>query len=215
MSPNSIRTWTTAVVLALVIGGAAVRFAARSQTFFGDEIWVLEFVGNGRYTPHAVPQPPLYFFSAVAASRLCEMSEACLRAPAGIAAVLLTLMPLLMWRTTRLLQPAGVIVWTAILAFSSPVSFYAARAKQYPLEALGCAVLIWLFQRAMEDRQRWKTFAIVSAFLVATLHAPVFVLAATLRLAGVVAMCYVVIRDILRPELDPVRATYADDPVSA
>ncbi|MDP9190827.1 MAG: glycosyltransferase family 39 protein [Acidobacteriota bacterium] len=179
LSSNAIRTWTTAVVLALVIGGAADRIAARNHTFFADEIWVLEFVGNGRYTPHAVPQPPLYFFSAVAASRLCGMSEGCLRAPAEIAAVLLTLMPLLMWRTTRLLRPAGVIVWTAILAFSSPVSFYAARTKQYPLEALGCAVLIWLFQRAVEDRRRWKTFAIVSAFLLATMHAPVFVLAAT------------------------------------
>ena len=179
MSVNTIRTWTTVVVLALVIGGAAVRIAARNQTFFGDEIWVLEFVGNGRYTPHAVPQPPLYFFSAVAAARLCGMSEGCLRAPAEIAAVLLTLIPLLMWRTTRPLRPAGVIVWTAILAFSSPVSFYAARTKQYPLEALGCAVLIWLFQRALEDRRRWKTFAIVSAFLLATMHAPVFVLAAT------------------------------------
>jgi hypothetical protein len=176
---SNIRTWTTAVVLALVIGGAAMRFAARNQTFFGDEIWVLEFVGNGRYTPHAVPQPPLYFFSAVAASRLCGMGEACLRAPAEIAAVLLTLMPLLMWRTTRILRPAGVIVWTAILAFSSPLSFYAARTKQYPLEALACAVVIWLFQRALEDGRRWKTFAIVAAFLVATMHAPVFVLAAT------------------------------------
>jgi hypothetical protein len=174
-----IRPLTTAVVLALVLGGAAARFAERNQTFFGDEMWVLEFVGNGRYVPHAVPQPPLFFFSAVAASRLCGMGEACLRAPAEIAAVLLTLMPLLVWRTTRLLRPAGVIVWTAILAFSSPLSFYAARVKQYPLEALGCAVLIWLFQRAAEDGRRWKTFAAVAAFLVATLHAPVFVLAAT------------------------------------
>ena len=178
-----IRPLTTAVVLALVValvlGGAAARFAERNQTFFGDEIWVLEFVGNGRYVPHAVPQPPLFFFSAVAASRLCGMGEACLRAPAEIAAVLLTVMPLLVWRTTRLLRPAGVIVWTAILAFSSPVSFYAARVKQYPLEALGCAVLIWLFQRAAEDGRRWKTFVVVAAFLVATLHAPVFVLAAT------------------------------------
>lgn len=174
-----IRTVTTAIVLALVLGGALVRLAARNQTFFGDEMWVLEFVGNGRYVPHAVPQPPLFFFSAVAASRICGMGEACLRAPAELAALLLTLVPFLVWRTTRVLRPMGVIVWTAILAFSSPVSFYAARVKQYPLEALGCAVLLWLFIRACEDERRWTTFAIVAAVLVATLHAPVFVLVAT------------------------------------
>jgi predicted membrane-bound mannosyltransferase len=145
-----IRTATTIFVLALVLGGAFVRFGERNKTYFGDEIWVLEFAENGRYTPHAVPQPPLFFFSAVAASRLCGMSEACMRMPAQLAALLLTLMPLLVWRTTRLLQPAGVIVWTAILAFSSPISFYAARVKQYPLEALGCALVIWLFVRACE-----------------------------------------------------------------
>ena len=173
-----IRNVTTAVVLALVIGGAFVRFADREKTYFGDEMWVLEFVENGRYMPHAVPQPPLFFFSAVAASRICGMGEACLRAPAEITAVLLTLIPLLVWWTTRALRPAGVIVWTAILAFSSPVSFYAARVKQYPLEALGCAVLLWLFLRAWEDERRWKVFAIAAGVLVATLHAPIFVLAA-------------------------------------
>jgi hypothetical protein len=173
------RVATTFFVLALVLGGVFARFAERNQTFFGDEMWVLEFVANGHYTPHAVPQPPLFFYSAVAASRICGMSEACLRAPAELAALLLTLVPLLVWRTTRVLRPASVIVWTAILAFSSPVSFYAARVKQYPLEALGCAVIVWLFIRAREDETCWKTFAIVAAVLVATLHSPVFVVAAT------------------------------------
>ncbi|MFY1635381.1 glycosyltransferase family 87 protein [Solwaraspora sp. WMMB335] len=40
----------------------------------------------------------------------------------------------------------------------------------------------------------------------------VFVLAATLRLATVVALCVFVIRDILHPELDAVRTNYPDDP---
>lgn len=173
------RTATTALLLLLVLGGGIVRFEDRNQTFFGDEMWVLEFVERGVYTPHAVPQPPLFFFAAVAASGLCGMGEGCLRAPAEIAAVLLTLMPFVVWRTTRVLKPAGAIVWTAILAFSSPVSFYAARVKQYPLEALGCAVILWLYLRAREEDGRWRTFAIVSAVLVATLHAPIFVLAAT------------------------------------
>jgi hypothetical protein len=40
----------------------------------------------------------------------------------------------------------------------------------------------------------------------------VFVLAATLRLGTVVVLCVLVIREILHPELDPVRQTYDDDP---
>ncbi|MFY1688892.1 glycosyltransferase family 87 protein [Plantactinospora sp. WMMB782] len=40
----------------------------------------------------------------------------------------------------------------------------------------------------------------------------VFVLAATLRLTTVVVLCVLVVRDILRPEDDPVRSTYPDDP---
>jgi uncharacterized membrane protein len=40
----------------------------------------------------------------------------------------------------------------------------------------------------------------------------VFVLASSLRLGTVVLLCVLVIRDILRPERDPVRQTYLDDP---
>jgi uncharacterized membrane protein len=40
----------------------------------------------------------------------------------------------------------------------------------------------------------------------------VFVLAATLRWAAVVMLCVLVVREILRPELDVVRRDYADDP---
>ncbi|MET0418492.1 MAG: hypothetical protein ABW022_20965, partial [Actinoplanes sp.] len=40
----------------------------------------------------------------------------------------------------------------------------------------------------------------------------VFVLASTLRLTTVVVLCVLVIREILHPEQDAVRATYADDP---
>ena len=37
-------------------------------------------------------------------------------------------------------------------------------------------------------------------------------LASTLRLGTVVVLCVLVVRDILRPERDAVRQTYADDP---
>jgi hypothetical protein len=40
----------------------------------------------------------------------------------------------------------------------------------------------------------------------------VFVLASTLRLTTVVVLCVLVIKEILHPERDAVRATYPDDP---
>ena len=40
----------------------------------------------------------------------------------------------------------------------------------------------------------------------------VFVLAATLRWVTVAALCALVVRDILDPDRDPVRASYPDDP---
>jgi hypothetical protein len=39
-----------------------------------------------------------------------------------------------------------------------------------------------------------------------------FVLASTLRIVTVAILCGLVIREILHPELDPVRQTYDDDP---
>jgi uncharacterized membrane protein len=88
--------------------------------------------------------------------------------------------------------------------------------------------VLWLLPLAVLARPRWGAFlawqlaevAYFLAFYGELLGASgkqvfpegVFVLASTLRLAGVVAMCYFIVRDILRPELDPVRATYADDP---
>jgi len=88
--------------------------------------------------------------------------------------------------------------------------------------------VLWLLPLAILARPRWGAFlawqvAEVLYFLAfygellgasgkQVFPEGVFVLAATLRLVGVGAMCYFVIRDILRPEQDPVRATYADDP---
>ena len=40
----------------------------------------------------------------------------------------------------------------------------------------------------------------------------VFVLASTLRIVTVAVLCGLIVRDILRPERDPVRQTYEDDP---
>ncbi|TDC39939.1 DUF2029 domain-containing protein [Micromonospora sp. 15K316] len=89
--------------------------------------------------------------------------------------------------------------------------------------------VLWLLPLAVLARPRWGAFlawqlaevCYFAAFYGELLGAStgravfpegVFVFAATLRLVTVVVLCGLIVRDILRPERDAVRATYADDP---
>ncbi|MEO3745929.1 glycosyltransferase 87 family protein [Plantactinospora sp. B5E13] len=88
---------------------------------------------------------------------------------------------------------------------------------------------LWLLPLVVLARPRWGAFlawqfaevgyfvAFYGELLGAATSKPVFpegvfVLAASLRLITVAVLCGLVIRDILRPEQDPVRATHPDDP---
>ncbi|MBF9129284.1 DUF2029 domain-containing protein [Plantactinospora sp. S1510] len=87
---------------------------------------------------------------------------------------------------------------------------------------------LWLLPLAVLARPRWGAFlawqfAEVGYFLAfygellgaagkQVFPEGVFVLAATFRLTTVAVLCGLIIRDILHPEHDPVRATYPDDP---
>jgi uncharacterized membrane protein len=87
---------------------------------------------------------------------------------------------------------------------------------------------LWLLPLVVLARPRWWAFLVWQAAEVCYFLAfygellgasgkpvfteGVFVLAATLRLATVVMLCVLVVRDVLRPEIDPVRTTYDDDP---
>ncbi|MCW2643608.1 MAG: hypothetical protein JWP76_5914 [Dactylosporangium sp.] len=88
--------------------------------------------------------------------------------------------------------------------------------------------VLWLLPLAILARPRWGAFlawqfaevAYFAAFYGELMNASgravfpewVFVLASVLRLGTVCAMIGFVVRDILRPEKDAVRRTYADDP---
>ncbi|KKJ94084.1 glycosyltransferase family 87 protein [Micromonospora sp. HK10] len=89
--------------------------------------------------------------------------------------------------------------------------------------------VLWLLPLAVLARPRWGAFlawqlaevgyfvAFYGELLGTATSRPVFpegvfVLAASFRLITVVVLCGFVIRDILRPERDAVRGTYADDP---
>lgn len=89
--------------------------------------------------------------------------------------------------------------------------------------------VLWLLPLAVLARPKWGAFlawqlaevgyfvAFYGELLGTSTGTPVFpegvfVLAATLRLTTVVVLCALVIREILRPEQDAVRASYPDDP---
>lgn len=89
--------------------------------------------------------------------------------------------------------------------------------------------VLWLLPLVVLARPRWGAFLVWQAaevcyfiafygqLLGASTGTPVFpegvfVFAASLRLAAVVALVVLVVREILHPEQDAVRRTYADDP---
>ncbi|MEU7931910.1 glycosyltransferase family 87 protein [Micromonospora echinofusca] len=131
----------------------------------------------------------------------------------GLACLGVAALGLLAPRRPRLAQLAFLVV-AAFLIFSKVWS------QQF---------VLWLLPLVVLARPKWGAFlawqvaevcyfvAFYGELLGAATSRPVFpegvfVLASTLRLATVVVLCVLVVREILRPELDPVRRTYADDP---
>jgi uncharacterized membrane protein len=130
----------------------------------------------------------------------------------GLACVAIAALALLAPRRPRLAQLAFLVV-AAFLIFSKVWS------QQF---------VLWLLPLAVLARPRWRAFlawqfaeiCYFVAFYGELLGASgkpvfpegVFVLAATLRLTTVVVLCGLIVRDILRPQRDPVRRTYDDDP---
>jgi uncharacterized membrane protein len=130
----------------------------------------------------------------------------------GLACLAVAALALLAPRRPRLAQLAFLVV-AAFLIFSKVWS------QQYTL---------WLLPLLVLARPRWGAFlawqlaevCYFVAFYGELLGASgkqvfpegVFVLAATLRIVTVAVLCGLIVREILRPELDPVRATYDDDP---
>ncbi|MFC3503467.1 glycosyltransferase family 87 protein [Micromonospora krabiensis] len=131
----------------------------------------------------------------------------------GLACLGVAALALLAPRRPRLAQ-LGFLVVAAFLIFSKVWS------QQF---------VLWLLPLAVLARPRWGAFlawqlaevcyfaAFYGELLGASTGRPVFpegvfVLAATLRLVTVVVLCGLIVRDILRPDRDAVRATYPDDP---
>ncbi|TDB72895.1 glycosyltransferase family 87 protein [Micromonospora sp. KC721] len=131
----------------------------------------------------------------------------------GLACLGVAVLALRAPRRPRLAQLAFLVV-AAFLIFSKVWS------QQF---------VLWLLPLVVLARPRWGAFlawqlaevgyfvAFYGELLGAATSRPVFpegvfVLAATLRLGTVVLLCVLVVQDILHPERDAVRRTYADDP---
>ncbi|GAA0390406.1 glycosyltransferase 87 family protein [Micromonospora gifhornensis] len=131
----------------------------------------------------------------------------------GLACLAIGALALLAPRRPRLAQLAFLVV-AAFLIFSKVWS------QQF---------VLWMLPLVVLARPRWGAFlawqiaevgyfvAFYAELLGAATSTPVipegvFVLAASLRLATVVTLCVLVVREILHPEQDAVRRNYADDP---
>ncbi|GIJ22113.1 glycosyltransferase family 87 protein [Micromonospora lutea] len=131
----------------------------------------------------------------------------------GLACLGIGALALLAPRRPRLAQLAFLVV-AAFLIFSKVWS------QQF---------VLWLLPLVVLARPKWGAFlvwqlaevcyfiAFYGQLLGASTGTPVFpegvfVLAASLRLAAVVALVVLVVREIMNPEQDAVRRTYADDP---
>ncbi|SCL38839.1 Protein of unknown function [Micromonospora pallida] len=125
------------------------------------------------------------------------------------------------------------VAWLALLAPRRPrlaqLAFLVVAAFLIFSKVWSQQFVLWLLPLAVLARPRWGAFlawqaaeicyfaAFYGELLGSATSRPVFpegvfVLAATLRLATVVLLCVLVVRDVLHPERDPVRATYPDDP---
>jgi hypothetical protein len=180
--PENRRRLLVALTWSVIVISTVYRFTFAGATFFLDEIWVVDVVQEGRYWP-GLPQPPLFFFTAVLAESGCGAGELCLRLPAALFALLLTLVPLVSYRWTRdLTSHVAVLLWTTGLAFSSPLVFYSARVKQYPAEAFATAAVLAAFLSVVASPAsavRWRTyFALCTAFVL-LMHSTPFVLLGT------------------------------------
>jgi hypothetical protein len=187
----------------LLVALFALLLAARhgGRTFWLDELWLVRWLRDG-FTPDT-PVPPLFVAMARATGALFGFGERALRIPALLGYGALIVLPaLLPRRRGALVSGRFALLWSLLLALSSPVGFYATQLKQYTWEAaLGAALMVayLAFDRAPEARGPVQTL-----FALALL-APLVAVPALLVVVPVMAVAWIRLRS-LDPALSQRRA---------
>src|SRR5947209_1681842 len=173
--------WYAVAAGLLLTLAAAIRIRLLGTTLFEDEVWVAQLIRKGGLAPHTYSTPPLFYAIGRLWASVRGVSDVALRQPPAFFGVALCALPLAAPRDMRVR-----LIWSVLLAFSSPLLFYSTRLKQYTLEAFVVTALIVLFLRAYERESvvTWIAFFVIAAAGVLTLFSPAFVVAA----AGVIVI---------------------------
>jgi hypothetical protein len=168
--------WFAVAAGAVLVFAAALRFHGLDVSLFEDEVWVAELVRRGGWHAHSYLTPPLFYAVERCWAAIAGTSPRALRTMPAFLGVVTAAVPLFATTERRMTR----LIWSALLAGSSPLVFYATRIKQYPLEAAVAAALIVLFLRARErdTGTAWLAFFAAAVLGVTTLYEPIFLLAA-------------------------------------
>lgn len=167
--------WFAVASGTILLFAVVLRFRGLDVSLFEDEVWVAELIRRGNWHPHSYLTPPLFYLLERGWAALRGTSPARLRELPALFGVLLAAVPLFANRD-RLTR----LVWSLLLACSSPLLFYSGRLKQYTLEACVTALLVVLLLRALQSNQlrTWVAFFALALLGVATLYSTVFVVGA-------------------------------------
>lgn len=177
------------IIMILTVVGAALRFYHLDfNSFWLDELstytystgtfsemWAMMATGTDY-------NPPLFFFLEHFVIQIFGANEIGLR---FLPALFGTLVIPVMYLVGKEFEDTYVgVIAAAVFTFSPFLIFYSQEARPYMLVLLLCAVLLWLFIRAMksEEGKDWIYVAIVAAIVVWThFYAILFVLALALH----------------------------------
>ena len=175
------RWWYWVAGATIVAVAALMRIPNLGTTLFEDEVWVADLVRDGGLRPHSYNAPPLFYALERLWVAIRGLSDPALRSIPLCFGVALPALPLaaerlapgLTDRTTR-------FAWAVLLAFSSPLFYYATRIKQYTLEAFVSALLALLFFGALAVPTRARVVAFFATATVTSmvLVTPIFTIAA-------------------------------------
>ncbi len=179
------------ILLGLLLVAFALRLVNYDQSLWFDEACVsnqrLGTLAQLLSVAYVDFHPPLFISFMHVSNRLCGDSE-----------VVMRLFPLLcglggivmIWVVGRRLVGSPAALWAALLLSLSPVHiWYSIEARPYSALLLGVLVLVWLFHRLLEGKERRRTWWAYGTllFVLLALHYYLVVYAFLLALLGYVS----------------------------